>query len=71
MLIVLALIILVGLVAVFGLTGYGFGTLARHRKRSASLGVALSSLAAITSVAAVASYVWGLLLVAGAVLGRA
>ncbi|WP_329133700.1 hypothetical protein OG552_16715 [Streptomyces sp. NBC_01476] len=68
MLAVLALILLIAAVTVFGLAGYGFGTLGRAGLRRPGPGVVLRSAAAVLGAVAVACYAVGLLGVAGAVL---
>ncbi|MFC9601982.1 hypothetical protein ACFTTN_00755 [Streptomyces niveus] len=64
---VLLLFIVVGLIAVFALAGYGFGGLGRAGLRHADAAVWLRSLIALLGCVAAALYTWGLIHVAGAV----
>ncbi|MFF3332259.1 hypothetical protein ACFYWX_22310 [Streptomyces sp. NPDC002888] len=68
MLYLLLLLVIAAAVTAFGLTGFGFGQLARTGVRRAGAATGLRVLAALTGAAAVAVYAWGLLIVSGAVL---
>lgn len=65
---VLLLFVVVGLVAVVVLAGYGFGGLGRAGLRHADTAVWLRSLTALLACVAAALYTWGLIHVAGAVV---
>ncbi|MFJ3187120.1 hypothetical protein [Streptomyces halstedii] len=57
------------IIMLFGLAGYGFGSLGRVGVRQAGPALRLRSGAAILGAATVALYTWGLLHLAGAVIG--
>ncbi|MEU8824611.1 hypothetical protein [Streptomyces sp. NPDC048636] len=64
----LLLLLPAGLVATFGLAGYGLGLIGRVGLRRADRGARLRIVAALLGCAAAALYTWGLLIVASAVL---
>ncbi|MEV6794396.1 hypothetical protein AB0M87_20940 [Streptomyces sp. NPDC051320] len=64
----LLLLIPVGLIAAFGFTGYGFGTLGRIGPRQAGREVWFRCAAALLGAASVAVYTWGLLMLGLTVL---
>ncbi|MGW1539852.1 hypothetical protein ACWCPM_06240 [Streptomyces sp. NPDC002309] len=64
----LLLVLVIGAVTAFGLSGYGFGTLSAHGVRRADRVTRLRSLAALAGAAAAAVYTWGALHVLGAYL---
>ncbi|CAG6398912.1 hypothetical protein NMG29_11295 [Streptomyces cocklensis] len=68
MVLLLALLIPAGLVAGFGLVGYGCSTLVRAGGRRSGRNVWLRCLAAFLGAVAAAAYAWGLVVVGFAVL---
>ncbi|TDT25903.1 hypothetical protein EV562_11767 [Streptomyces sp. BK208] len=68
MFLVLVLVVVVAVVAAFGLTGHGASVLAARRARGPGAGPPLHALAAFAGAAALAVYAWGLLHVTGAVM---
>ncbi|MFI7348828.1 hypothetical protein ACIBSR_21490 [Streptomyces sp. NPDC049936] len=68
MFLLLLLLVVIAVVSAVGLAGHGASTLAARRARGPGAGPPLRALAAFAGAAAVATYGWGLLHVAGAAM---